>query len=194
MEVSFVAHSRAGLEYCRTSSAKGQLDRIPVVVNGGNDQVRQCRYSLDGSRFAYSLPGELVVCDCPSMSTVRRLPLAAVDFVLSPKGTYVATWEKPAAAPPAAADGDLSPSPVLTPASPSAAPQQQQQQHLNLSIWRISTGDKLASFSHKTQATWTPQWTGDESYFGRLVTGQVQFYKTENPAKGKRAVRGWTPI
>lgn len=54
-------------------------------------------------------------------------------------------------------------------------------QHFNLIIWMIEAGGatKLGAFSHKAQNTWPPQWTTDESHFGRMTSSEVQFYKSE---------------
>lgn len=38
---------------------------------------------------------------------------------------------------------------------------------------------QLGAFSHKLQSTWTPQWTTDESHFGRMTANGVQFFKAE---------------
>lgn len=38
----------------------------------------------------------------------------------------------------------------------------------------------MGGFFHKTQGTWTPQWTSDESHVARMVSTEVQFFRAEN--------------
>lgn len=87
-----------------------------------------------------------------------------LDYVISPQANYLATFEKFSSAS----------------ASDSTQPQQQ---CMNYSLWRIKLKEqkleKLISFSHKNQATWTPQWSSDESIFARMVTGEVHLYERE---------------
>jgi translation initiation factor 2A len=54
-------------------------------------------------------------------------------------------------------------------------------QHLNMTIWRVdnSKPSSLGAFCHKTQNTWMPQWTSDESHIARQVSNEVLFYKAE---------------
>ena len=69
----------------------------------------------------------------------------------------------------------LSNSPNSTNSSPS-----EQQQQLNYSIWKLNfedgSAEKKIAFSHKNQSTWTPQWTCDDAFMGRMVNGEVHFY------------------
>lgn len=53
----------------------------------------------------------------------------------------------------------------------------------NVHVWEIQSGKKVLSFSHKNQDTWKIQWTEDESFLARIVTGEVQFYNTKNFAQ-----------
>lgn len=80
-----------------------------------------------------------------------------IDYVISPKAGYLATFEKL-----------------------QNNPNSDSQQQLNYSIWKLNLADgsaeKKLSFSHKNQATWTPQWTCDDSFMGRMVNGEVHFY------------------
>lgn len=54
-----------------------------------------------------------------------------------------------------------------------------------MAFWKLQDGQavKLGAFCHKQQGTWTPQWTDDESYVGRMVSNEVQFYKAEGLGK-----------
>lgn len=51
-----------------------------------------------------------------------------------------------------------------------------------MAFWKLEDGEaiKMGSFAHKAQGTWTPQWTSDESYMGRMVSSEVQFFKSES--------------
>jgi translation initiation factor 2A len=78
-----------------------------------------------------------------------------LDYVISPKAGYLATFEK-------FSNTD--------------------QEILNFSIWKLNlsdgTAEKSVSFSHKNQATWTPQWTMDDSIMGRMVTREIHFHSS----------------
>lgn len=88
-----------------------------------------------------------------------------IDYVISPKAGYLATYEK------------------MVQSSSSES------QVLNYSIWKLDFESKRAekklSFSHKNQSNWTPQWTCDDSFMGRSVNGEVHFYSKEDVESGK---------
>lgn len=90
---------------------------------------------------------------------------SCLDYVISPLGGYLATFEK-------------------------TANNSETVQVLNYSIWKLnydaSVGEKKISFSHKNQSNWTPQWTLDESILGRCVSGEVHFYSKEDVDAGKQ--------
>ncbi|CAI2182208.1 5350_t:CDS:10 [Funneliformis geosporum] len=82
-----------------------------------------------------------------------------VEIGFSPKGTYISTWERPVKF----SDGSV---------------------HKNLIIWEVLTREELISFTQKSQNNWNVQWTEDEAFFGRLVTGEVHFYDSKRLDKG----------
>lgn len=82
-----------------------------------------------------------------------------IDFWLSPQGSYLATWERPSKL----EDGSGS---------------------RNLIIWDVKAGTEIASFTQKAQNNWNFQWTDDEKYCARMVTGEVQFWESKNAGKG----------
>lgn len=84
------------------------------------------------------------------------VPVAnCVDYAISPRGGYLATFEK-----------------MQTNADES--------QYRNYTVWKLDltngTAEKKLAFSHKNQASWTPQWTEDDALLARMVTGEVQFH------------------
>lgn len=89
-----------------------------------------------------------------------------IDYVISPKAGYLATYEK-----------------LVN--SPNSGSEQQ----LNYSIWKLDfagkSSEKLLSFCHKNQGTWTPQWTCDDSFMARMVNGEVHFYSQDDVNSGK---------
>ena len=91
--------------------------------------------------------------------------VGCIDYVISPKAGYLATYEK------------------------LASSNSDSNQFLNYSIWKLNfkegKAEKKISFSHKNQSTWTPQWTLDDSLMGRMVNGEVQFFKREEIDDGK---------
>ena len=87
-----------------------------------------------------------------------------IDYVISPKAGYLATYEKL----------------LNSTVNSSDSESQVQVQQLNYSIWKLNfvdgSAEKKLAFSHKNQSTWTPQWTCDDSLIGRMVNGEVHFY------------------
>lgn len=98
-------------------------------------------------------------------SIILNIP-SCIDYVISPKAGYLATFEKM-----------------------NNKVNSDSQQQLNYSIWKLNfesgAGEKKISFSHKNQSTWTPQWTFDDSFMGRAVSGEIHFYSQEDIENGK---------
>lgn len=74
----------------------------------------------------------------------------------SPRGTYLLTWEPF----------------VVSSANPNGTP--------NLKVYLSANGELVATFLHKKQGQWEPQWSQDESVFARLVNTDVTFYEQCN--------------
>lgn len=84
-----------------------------------------------------------------------------MDIGFSPNGTFVSTWER------------------------YVKPEDETQQHRNLIVWRVSTGEQVLAFVMKQQQlNWNVKWTDDERFCGRLQTGEVQIYDARDFAKG----------
>ncbi|KAI8374302.1 eukaryotic translation initiation factor eIF2A-domain-containing protein [Radiomyces spectabilis] len=117
------------------------------------------KYSKYGHVYAYATNEGVKVYDAESL--VQRCDIKranVVDLWLSPQGNYMATWERPTKL----EDGSGS---------------------RNLMIWDTNTGAEIASFSQKSQNSWNFQWTDDEKYCARMVTGEVQFWESKNAGK-----------
>jgi translation initiation factor 2A len=55
------------------------------------------------------------------------------------------------------------------------------QVHLNLLVHCIATGEVFYQFAQKAQYAWAPQWTENESMFGRLTSNaEVSFFSTSD--------------
>lgn len=88
-------------------------------------------YSSDGRRYAVASQNEVSICDADSSQELQRLPLTGViDIKFSPKGTWIATWER------------------------YVKPTVEGTQHKNMRLWDIATGEEVASFSQKSQEGW----------------------------------------
>jgi len=104
---------------------------------------------------------------------LQTLPIPnVVELSFSPRGTYLATWERPLKL----EDGA---------------------QHKNLRVFSVSTGSELVAFSQKAQDGWEIQYTVSESYAVRLVGNDVQVFKPADWSKGiieKLKVEGATSV
>jgi len=93
--VQFVARSKGGLELYELKSPK---DAIGPATKLSGEAVRQCRFSSDGRRMAFTLATQLVVYSFEGPGACARemfrLEIVCADFVLSPFGSYLATYEK----------------------------------------------------------------------------------------------------
>lgn len=104
--IELVTRAKNGIEVYQGAT----MDSLQKQSILSDTIAKQCRFnSFDGSRLAYSLNDHVVVLDTTSTSTTtsisnnnggyrevcRVLVPACADFVLSPKGTFLATFEKP---------------------------------------------------------------------------------------------------
>ncbi|ORZ34575.1 eukaryotic translation initiation factor eIF2A-domain-containing protein [Catenaria anguillulae PL171] len=133
--------------------------------------------------FVQSKTGNLVACVSTEGLTVTDLTSnteiysfqqkGIIEVSMSPKGTYVCTWERQAKPDPAT-----------------------NRPHMNLLIHNVLTKEVIARHPHKNQASWIPQWSDDESLYGRLSgTSDVTFYVTIGPNAGAAfKLRGATNI
>lgn len=80
----------------------------------------------------------------------------ALSIAFSPKGTYLMTWEAF----------------VVGKTNPQGSP--------NLFIYNTDTWQEVTSLIHKTQITWEPQWSTDETICARLLNNDVIFYENAN--------------
>ncbi|KAG0166222.1 hypothetical protein DFQ28_007609 [Apophysomyces sp. BC1034] len=121
--------------------------------------ARAFQYSRHGHAYAYATNESVKVFDAATLTQwceIKRDNI--IDLWLSPQGSYVATWERPTKL----EDGSGS---------------------RNLIIWDTKIGEEVASFSQKAQNNWNFQWTDDEKYCARMVTGEIQFWESKNAGK-----------
>lgn len=166
--MQLMARSRGGLELFDFAGQGRQLSQPKSI---SSEVPRQSRLSANGRCLAYALADEIVVCESQEgtlVETCRVAVTGCADFTLSPSGCYLAVFEK------------------LQQQQPSTAGNCEEQggsMQQNLKVWRIDGEERratcLGGFTHKTQATWMPQWTSDEKYLARMVSNEVQFYKCE---------------
>ncbi|ORX59490.1 translation initiation factor eIF-2A [Hesseltinella vesiculosa] len=121
--------------------------------------TRIFKYSKYGQVYAYGTAESVKVFDTDTLKQrcVINHP-NVLDLWFSPQGNYLATWER------------------YTKLEDGTGCK-------NLFIWNTKTGEEIASFSQKAQNNWNVQWTDDEKYCARLVTGEVQFWESRNVGK-----------
>ncbi|KAL1929710.1 hypothetical protein VTP01DRAFT_1848 [Rhizomucor pusillus] len=121
--------------------------------------TRTFQYSKYGHAYAYATNESVKVFDAAELTQRCEIKRAnVVELWFSPQGNYLATWERPQKL----EDGSGS---------------------KNLIIWNANTGEEIASFSQKQQNNWNFQWTNDEKYCARMVTGEIQFWESKNAGK-----------
>ncbi|KAJ8658740.1 hypothetical protein O0I10_005464 [Lichtheimia ornata] len=121
--------------------------------------TKKFQYSKYGDAYAYATSESVKVFDASSLAQRCEIKRPnVVDLWFSPQGSYLATWERPTKR----EDGSGS---------------------LNLNIWDTKTAELIASFSQKQLNSWNFQWTDDEKYCARMVTGEVQFWESKNCGK-----------
>ncbi|CAG8432799.1 11479_t:CDS:10 [Diversispora eburnea] len=124
------------------------------------ENVKIFQYSTNNKYLGWATSESVKIIDAETTEIVIELPKKnVVEIGFSPKGNYISTWERP-------------------------VKPQDNSVHKNLIIWEVVTGKELISFTQKTQTNWNVQWTEDESFFSRLVTGEVHFYDTNRIDKG----------
>ncbi|KAH8551581.1 eukaryotic translation initiation factor eIF2A-domain-containing protein [Umbelopsis sp. PMI_123] len=118
--------------------------------------ARTFAYSKHGNMFAYVTNESVKVFDAVTDTQISEVTRTnVIDVWFSPKGTYFATWERPTKL----EDGSGS---------------------NNLLIWESKTGAQFAAFSQKAYSNSNIQWTEDEQYCARMVTGEVHFWESKN--------------
>jgi len=152
----------------RTQKTIGVFDAAPAyrAVPGfakpeGN--TRCCGYSPCGRFFAYATNEAVVVVDTPSGHVWTTLPVPNVyELGFSPRGTYLSTWERPSKD----ENGDA---------------------NKNLKVWRtvedLAPGAQkqpVGQWVQKSQSGWNLQYSDDEKYCARMVTNEIQFYRSED--------------
>ncbi|KAL5162981.1 Eukaryotic translation initiation factor 2A [Glycine soja] len=118
------------------------------------------KFSDDGSNLMVTKSNSLIsVYDCSTAKEIRVFEVPnVVAAALSPKGTYLQTFQKP------------------------SGPQEK-----NVTLWSIETGAAVYQQSQKnmTKANWPAiQFSSDEATVCRLATNEVQFFDTGDFSKG----------
>lgn len=87
----FVARSKAGLEVYTLAEQK-----LSSPASLSTESIKQLRLTNDGKRMAYALATEVIAYSWTDSGPIElcRVPVTCVDFVLSPSGRYMATFEK----------------------------------------------------------------------------------------------------
>ncbi|RIB25504.1 eukaryotic translation initiation factor eIF2A-domain-containing protein [Gigaspora rosea] len=131
-----------------------------TVKNFQDGNIKTFQYSKDGRYISLASPEIVKIIDSNNAeprSEIEKKNIVEIGF--SPKGTYISTWERPV---------KLGENLV----------------HKNLIVWETATAQMLIQFTQKSQANWNVQWTEDESFFSRMVTGEVHFYDSKRIEKG----------
>lgn len=89
----FIARSKAGLAVYPIEM--GRLGTPEMITE---EPTKQCRFSSNGKRMGYATAKEVIImewCEAGGARELCRVPVVSVDFVFSPMGRYLGTFEKP---------------------------------------------------------------------------------------------------
>lgn len=126
--------------------------------------LRCCVYSPCGRYFAWASNEGVSVVDASAGHLLASLPDLTTVYELgfSPRGSFLATWERPSKD----EAGDAT---------------------KNLKIWRViedlpegAAKEPLGQFVQKSQNGWNLKYTSDEQFCARVVTNEVQFYDSND--------------
>ncbi|ORX91387.1 translation initiation factor eIF-2A [Basidiobolus meristosporus CBS 931.73] len=122
--------------------------------------IRNFKYSKDGKFLVWATTDSVRVVNTENGEKVCEIPQKnIIEVALSPKGTYLTTWERYAKQP----DDSV---------------------HKNLILWEVESAKQVASFTQKSQSNWDLQWTDDELFCARMVTNEIHFFMTKSLSKG----------
>ncbi|KAI8851936.1 eukaryotic translation initiation factor eIF2A-domain-containing protein [Chytridium lagenaria] len=118
-------------------------------------------YSPNGDQIAFVFDNRVDIFNARTLTQVTTFEQKGiVEVAFSPLGTYLATWTRFVKG-----TGDEEP-------------------HRNLGVWDVRTGSQVSSFSQKNQNGWNVQWTSNESYMARNVTGEVHLFDVKTLREG----------
>ncbi|KAL7750274.1 hypothetical protein RI367_004447 [Sorochytrium milnesiophthora] len=155
-----------------TTAATSSAATVAPVFEIADVTVRQFVYASNGSRMAYVSQSKLVVCDMATQQPVYEYEQRGlVDVSISPLGSYVCTWER-----------------LAKPDPETNAP------HRNMLVHHVDSKQVVASYTHKQQSTWQPQWTSTESHYARLMPSEVLLYAPSATATSEDGQSMHTPV
>ncbi|XP_054271256.1 eukaryotic translation initiation factor 2A [Macrosteles quadrilineatus] len=120
------------------------------------DDSKNCRcmlFSPHGEYFAWANGININIVATKTWTPLASIPSPKTYCIqFSPRGTYLMTWQPF----------------IVSNANPQGGP--------NMFIYKSDTGDLVASFVHKKQTDWEPQWSADESLCLHTVNHEVVCY------------------
>lgn len=142
---------------------KNAFQEIHDLYNDESTSSKIMRFSDDGACFAFVNGRELKILAMDTGEVIYSLDKQkTTDIVISPKNTYIATWEPF----------------YTTPQNP--------QGFNNYEIHNMKTKCVKKPMIHKNRNTWAPVWSKDEKICGRCVNNEVQFYEDGEFQKATR--------
>eukprot|EP00123_Amoebidium_parasiticum_P012283 comp21249_c0_seq1/m.28949 comp21249_c0_seq1/g.28949 ORF comp21249_c0_seq1/g.28949 comp21249_c0_seq1/m.28949 type:complete len:600 (-) comp21249_c0_seq1:480-2279(-) len=142
---TLLVRSNTGLSLEQGPPVLATAAEFPQVPSG----VRTTRYSNDGSLLAWATSQTVTVVEVATWKTIQTVDHPNVMKVFfSPKNTQLVTFSR----------------------------YQTDKNHVgtdNAKVWKVGSGEMLLSFVQKGD-TWVPQYSDDETIFGRLATNELQ--------------------
>ncbi|KAI4155190.1 MAG: hypothetical protein LQ341_000223 [Variospora aurantia] len=156
--------SRGHREASITAREQAEHMMADPLTRGPQGNLKCCVYSPCSRYFAWASPERVTVIDASVGHVITTIPAQNVfELGFSPLGSFIITWQRPSKD----ENGDAV---------------------KNLKVWSVlegqATGPREAEhnivgrFVQKSQTGWNLQYTYDERYCARVVTNEVQFYKS----------------
>ncbi|KAJ3269424.1 hypothetical protein HDV01_001422 [Terramyces sp. JEL0728] len=149
------------------------LSNSGLNILNSSDQFKAStlQFEKDPKNFKYSPNGNYLVAIVnssvhvyatrPSLQLVQELNVTNImDFSFSPKDNYLSVLSR------------------------YVKPKGDEEQHKNMTVWNLRTGEIVLSFTQKVPDGWNVEWTEDESFCAKLFTQELRIYDSKKFEKG----------
>ncbi|KAJ3259073.1 hypothetical protein HK103_002960 [Boothiomyces macroporosus] len=156
------------------------LSNSGLNILNSSDQFKgnTLTFEKDPKNFKYSPNGNFLVVILnssvqvyaarPTLTLAHEFDITnIIDFSFSPKDNYLSILTRYG-------------NEILIQVKPKG----EEEQHKNMTVWDLRTGESVLSFTQKVPDGWNVEWTEDESFCAKLFTQELRIYDSKKFAKG----------